>query len=176
MRAEITMPAKLITPGSVPDSTDESSPMRALQHLRIVIRAAQRHSAWIEKHCGVSGTQLWIMQEIHESPGIRVGDIARKLAVHQTTVSNLLDALGKLGLVVKNRDPGDQRVVRLSLSAPGGELLMRAPKPARGLLPEALHKMSEEELAQLNQGLLGLLNKIDAVDDESALQPLPFTM
>jgi len=46
-----------------------------LKKLRIVIRAAQRHSAWIEKQCGVSGAQLWIMQELDETPGLRVGKL-----------------------------------------------------------------------------------------------------
>lgn len=158
------------------DTSAELTPLSTLQQLRIVIRAAQRHSAWIEKQCGVSGAQLWIMQEIQDLPGIRVGEIARKLAVHQTTVSNLLDSLAKQGLIVKTRDAIDQRVVRLMLSEQGIELLLRSPKPARGLLPEALQKLSMDDLLQLNRGLHGLLNSIDTVDDEFGLQPLPFTM
>ncbi len=150
--------------------------MHALKKLRIVIRAAQRHSTWIEKQCGVSGAQLWVMQELLESPGVRVGEIAERLAIHQTTTSNLLDTLVKSGYVVKTRDATDQRVVKLQLSDEGRALLERAPKPARGLLPEALLKLDEGSLLELNKGLQALLEVIDQVDEAYGLQPLPFTM
>ncbi|GAB3548678.1 hypothetical protein GCM10027343_29400 [Noviherbaspirillum agri] len=148
----------------------------ALKKLRIVIRAAQRHSAWIEKQCGISGAQLWILQELAEVPGLRVGEVAEKLAIHQTTTSNLLDMLVKRGYVVKTRDDEDHRVVKLTLSEAGKELLQRAPTPARGLLPEALRKLDEDSLSKLNTGLRALLDVIEAVDEGYGLQPLPFTM
>ncbi|HZW12036.1 MAG TPA: MarR family transcriptional regulator [Noviherbaspirillum sp.] len=148
----------------------------ALKKLRIVIRAAQRHSAWVEKQCGISGAQLWILQELHEAPGLRVGEVADKLAIHQTTTSNLLDALVKRGYVIKSRDEGDQRVVKLTLSEEGASLLHRAPTPARGLLPEALRKLDQDSLTDLNKGLQALLDVIEAVDEGYGLQPLPFTM
>lgn len=155
---------------------DGSLHMHALKKLRIVIRAAQRHSAWIEKHCGVSSAQLWIMQELHETPGLRVGEIADRLAIHQTTASNLLDALVKSGYVLKARDPQDQRVVKLALSEQGAALRAHAPKPARGLLPEALQKLDPKSLAELSNGLQALLDVIDLVDETLGLQPLPFTL
>lgn len=158
------------------NNASEAAHVEALKKLRIVIRAAQRHSAWIEKQCGVSGAELWIMQELHERPGLRVGEIAEKLAIHQTTTSNLLDSLTKSGFVVKTRDPDDHRVVRLALSAQGAELLARAPKPVRGLLPEALRKLDQKGLTELNRGLQELLNVIESVDEAYGLQPLPFTM
>lgn len=148
----------------------------ALKKLRIVIRAAQRHSAWIEKQSGVTGAQLWVMQELHETPGLRVGEIAEKLAIHQTTASNLLDALVKKGLVLKARDTVDQRVVKLALSEHGKILIRKAPTPARGLLPEALRQLTQDSLMDLNRGLRALLDVIDQVDESNGLQPLPFTM
>jgi DNA-binding MarR family transcriptional regulator len=152
------------------------SHLDVLKKLRIVIRAAQRHSAWIETQCGVSGAQLWIMQELFDTPGLRVGEIATRLAVHQTTTSNLLDALEKRGYVVKTRDPKDQRAVRLSLSDQGTELLMRAPKPARGLLPQSLLQLDAEALIQLDAGMQALLESIGTLDEGLGLLPFPFSM
>ena len=157
-------------------AADKVVAMDVLKKLRIVIRAAQRHSAWIEKQCGISGAQLWVLQELHDSPHLRVGDIARKLAIHQTTTSNLLEALQRRGYIIKARDPNDQRAVTLMLSEEGAALLERAPKPSRGLLPEALGKLDESGLRQLDLGLQALLEVIDKVDEAHALQPLPFTM
>jgi DNA-binding MarR family transcriptional regulator len=156
--------------------TDVAAHLDALKKLRIVIRAAQRHSAWIEKQCGVSGAQLWIMQELREAPGLRVGEIADKLAIHQTTASNLLRPLEKRGYIVKARDPDDQRAVKLALSESGTALLARAPKPARGLLPEALRQLDAQHLTQLGAGLQTLLDSIGVVDEGHGLEPLPFNM
>lgn len=150
--------------------------LQVLQKMRIVIRAAQRHSLWIEKQCGVNGAQLWIMQELAETPGLRVGQITARLAIQQATTSNLLDTLVRRGLVIKARDREDARVVKLSLSADGMALLEAAPKPARGLLPEALAKLDAASLAALNTGLQDLLESIEILDEGFGLQPLPFTM
>jgi DNA-binding MarR family transcriptional regulator len=150
--------------------------MEALKKLRVLIRAAQRHSAWIEKQCGVSGAQLWVMQELGETPGLRVGEIADRLAIHPTTASNLVDALRKRGYVTKTRGLDDQRVVKLQLSEQGQAVLMKAPTPARGLLPEALLKLDQDKLLELNRGLQAVLEIIGHVDENASLQPLPFTM
>lgn len=150
--------------------------MEALKNLRVIIRAAQRHSSKIEKHCGVTGAQLWVLQELHEKPGMRVGEIAEKLAIHQTTASNLLDALVKKNCIDKLRDPTDHRVVKLVLSKHGASVLKHGPRPARGLLPEALQKLDEDRLVELNKGLQALLRVIDFADESYALKPLPFTM
>lgn len=157
-------------------SEDLTLHVEALKKLRIVIRAAQRHSVGIEQQCGVSGAQLWVMHELYETPGLRVGEIATKMAIHQTTASNLLDVLVKKGHVIKQRDSLDQRVVKLVLSEQGMGIITRAPKPARGLLPEALRKLDQDQLLELNQGLQALVNVIDNGDDAGGLQPLPFTM
>ena len=161
--------------GKVPDAAP-SADLEALQKLRIVIRAAQRHSLWVEKQCGVNGAQLWIMQELADTPGLRVGQITARLAIAQTTTSNLLEGLVRKGYVVKTRDLDDARVVKLALSEAGLALLGTAPKPARGLLPEALAKLDEADLASLNAGLQGLLDSIEDLDEGFGLQPLPFTM
>jgi DNA-binding MarR family transcriptional regulator len=165
----------LLSPQSTPIATAPTY-LDVLKKLRIVIRAAQRHSAWIESQCGVSGAQLWIMQELFDEPGLRVGEIATRLAVHQTTTSNLLDALEKRGYVVKARDLKDQRAVRLSLSDEGERLLKSAPKPARGLLPQSLLQLDEEALMQLDAGMQELLDSIGALDEGLGLLPLPFSM
>lgn len=147
-----------------------------LKKLRIVFRAAQRHSLWVEKQCGVNGAQLWMMQELFDQPGMRVGELASKLAIHQTTASNLIDALRKRGYVVKERDATDQRVVNLRLSDEGRKVLLDAPSPARGLLQEAILHLDDETLAHLEAGLQGMLSSIDKLDEGFGMLPLPFMM
>ncbi|NMF98581.2 MarR family winged helix-turn-helix transcriptional regulator [Aromatoleum toluolicum] len=151
------------------------SPLSVLQRFRVLIRTAQRHSQWVEKQSGVTGAQLWAMQELLEEPGLRVGELAKRMALHQSTASNMIDKLETNGFVAKARNSADQRVVRLSLTAAGRELLARAPSPARGVLPEALRLLDAASQARLQEELDGLLQQIKDLDEGFGMQPLPFT-
>lgn len=162
------MPRSKAAAGHPPD------PLETLGKFRIIIRAAQRHSAAIQKQCGVSGAQLWILQEIADSPGLRVGELATRMAIHQTTTSNLLDALEKRGYLKKSRDDADQRVVNLLLTPSGTRVLRKAPTPARGLLPEALARVDPKKRAQLDAGLQALLELMDGADTGASTQLMPF--
>lgn len=167
---------RTIMPRSSQAAKEPPDPLETLGKFRIIIRAAQRHSAAIQKNCGVSGAQLWLLQEIADAPGLRVGELAERMAIHQTTTSNLLDALEKRGFLKKSRDDADQRVVNLILTAAGARILRKAPKPSRGLLPEALAKVSPKKRAQLDAGLEALLAVIEGTDGDERSEPLPFTL
>lgn len=151
------------------------SPLSVLQRFRVLIRTAQRHSQWVERQSGVTGAQLWALQELAESPGLRVGELARRMALHQSTASNMIDKLETNGLVSKQRTSADQRVVRLSLTPAGQQLLARAPSPARGVLPEALRLLDENSQARLQNELDGLLMQIQNLDEGFGMQPMPFS-
>ncbi len=170
------MPRKPAQPVPPPTGAEpQVSPLSVLQRFRVLIRTAQRHSQWIERQSGVTGAQLWAMQELFEQPGLRVGELAKLMALHQSTASNMIDKLESVGLIRKERSSADQRVVRLSLTDKGTELLALAPSPARGVLPEALRQASGEELARLQSDLDALLAQIREMDEGFGMQPLPFT-
>lgn len=170
------MPRKPAT--QTTNATDVSatiSPLSVLQRFRVLIRTAQRHSQWIERQSGITGAQLWALQELSEKPGLRVGELANLMALHQSTASNMIDKLESTGLVRKERTSADQRVVRLYLTDGGKELLTLAPSPARGVLPEALRQLPVEDLSRLQEDLDVLLRQIKEMDEGFGMQPLPFT-
>lgn len=163
------------SPVSENDAPAVPSPLSVLQRFRVIVRTAQRHSQWIERQSGVTGAQLWALQELSERPGLRVGELANLMALHQSTASNMVDRLEGGGLVSKERTRTDQRVVRLYLTDKGSSLLAAAPSPARGVLPEALRLLPAEELSRLQHDLDGLLSRIRDMDEGFGMQPLPFT-
>ena len=152
-----------------------ATPLSVLQRFRVLIRTAQRHSQWIERQSGVTGAQLWVLQELIEAPGLRVGELAKRMALHQSTASNMVDRLETSGLIRKERTSADQRVVRLYLTDEGEAMLGRAPSPARGVLVEGLRLLEVEELQRLQNELDGLLLQIRDLDEGFGMQPLPFT-
>jgi len=157
-----------------PEKEVKVSPLSVLQRFRVLIRTAQRHSQWIERQSGITGAQLWALQELFEKPGLRVGELGNLMALHQSTASNMIDKLESAALVRKERTVADQRVVRLYITDTGVELLERAPSPARGVLPEALRLLPAEDLVQLQGDLDTLLKQIRALDEGFGMQPLSF--
>lgn len=132
-----------------------------LTKFRLVINSTKRHYKWIEQQTGVNGALVWAMWELHQSPGLKVSEIADVMAIHQSTASNLLDKLQEKGLVKRDRSTDDQRVVRLFLTRTGKALITRVPQPARGLLQEALFKLPPESLQTLNHLLEQLLREMN---------------
>lgn len=163
------------TQQKVKKAVSQVTPLSVLQRFRVLIRTAQRHSQWIERQSGVTGAQLWALQELAEAPGLRVGELANRMALHQSTASNMVDRLETAALIRKERTSADQRVVRLYLTDAGTALLGRAPSPARGVLPEALRLLDPEALGRLQGELDGLLLQIRDLDEGFGMQPLPFT-
>lgn len=169
------MPRKNATSEAASGGCDAPTPLEVLQRFRVLIRTAQRHSQWIERQSGITGAQLWALQELFEHPGLRVGELSNLMALHQSTVSNMVDRLETNGLVRKERSAADQRVVRLYLTDGGSDLLGGAPSPARGVLPEALRTLDGGDLRQLQRSLDQLLRQIKKMDEGFGMQPLPFT-
>jgi DNA-binding MarR family transcriptional regulator len=141
----------------------------------VVVRLAGSHSALLERSTGVPGAQLWALHEVAQADGLKVGELAQRLRVHQTTVSNLLTRLEARGLVRKGRSPQDQRIVQIHLTTVGRKALKSVPGPARGLLPDVLESMSAPQLRKVHDGLAVLVECMGGFDPLLARKPLPFT-
>jgi len=143
-----------------------------LRKFRVIFGAVRQHFQAVEKACGVSGAQVWVMATLAESPGMRVSQLASALSIHQSTASNLLDKIEKSGLIRRERSSQDQRVVHLYLTEAGKVALDRAPKPFTGLLPFALGKLGSEVLTSLSQNLDQVIAGMEQVDIAAADRPL----
>lgn len=171
--SELRTPEPGARPAATADvATREDWARSVVQGFRLVFRSIQEHSRWVEKRCGVSAAQLWTMWELQARPGLRVSELSRALAIHQSTASNLLDKLERKQLIQRERRGPDHRVVRLYLTARGRELVEHAPGPAQGALSSGLAALPDEVLAELNDNIAALVKAMDLADHEAALQPL----
>jgi DNA-binding MarR family transcriptional regulator len=131
--------------------------LRTLQGFRMVFASARAHDADVRRIAGVSGSQLWALSEIARGAGLSVNGLAEQMALHQTTASNLVNALVERKLVRRARDDEDQRIVRLHITTDGKKLLLRAPGPYAGLLVDGLRNLDDEQLARLRKDLKHLI-------------------
>ena len=134
----------------------------------MIFGAIRQHFREVEKACGVSGAQVWVLATLAESPGLRVTELAESLSIHASTASNLLDKIEKNGLIRRERGTQDQRVVRLYLTETGQAALAAAPKPFTGVLPHALNQLPPETLARLSHDLDTLIGFMDLTNSKDA--------
>jgi MarR family transcriptional regulator, organic hydroperoxide resistance regulator len=159
-------------PGSTAGSGTEERQHEVLALFRQIVATARRHFQSVQKECGISGAQLWALSHIQAEPGLKVGDLSRRMSVHQSTASNLLDRLERRGLVRRERTPRDQRVVRLFCTMAGRDLLTRAPGPMQGVLPDAVQRLSGRELAAMHRALSVLARHVKSIDRRAGKLPL----
>jgi DNA-binding MarR family transcriptional regulator len=147
--------------------------LEVLGLFRMIFRSSSKHSEDIEKAVGVSGTQLWALAEIKEITNITVNNLAKSMALHQSTISNLIDKMERKNLIQRVRSTEDKRVVYLSLTTAGEDMLQKAPSPVKGILVDALTRMSDEDITQLQNNLTNLITSLGtSVSVQSAKVPL----
>lgn len=154
------------------DPNENEVAFAALGKFREIFESVRRHFRWVEERCGVSGAQLWVLYEVGKQPGLRVTELARQLAIHQTTASNLVDKLCRKALLERKRTDEDLRVVQLHLTQAGKAVLSKGPVPARGVLPDALMNLPASTLKRLNEDLGTLIELMKFRDEQAAGQPL----
>jgi DNA-binding MarR family transcriptional regulator len=152
------------------DSTQRS--LIVLKKFRVLFGAVRQHFREVEKNCGVTGSQLWILQEVANAAGIGVSELAGRLSIHQSTCSLLVDKLASRKLLVKVRSKADQRRVGLKLTKEAMQLIAAAPAPTSGVLPEALNALDAETIRDLDVSLQRLLERIQSRDERLSEEPL----
>jgi DNA-binding MarR family transcriptional regulator len=166
------MPAKAGAGKPTDAQPTAATPLDTLGKFRQIFESVRKHFAWVEEHCGISGAQLWALQEIVVHPGLKVTELATRLAVHQSTASNLVDKLIQKELITRMRSTEDLRVVKLFATQQGSEIIGRAPAPAIGVLPDALNSLAPEVLQSLDANLDTLLTVMKVRDISAKTQPL----
>lgn len=146
--------------------------MQVLSQFRLIYGSVKKHFREVEKQCGISGSQVWLLREVATTPGRGVSMLAERLSIHQSTCSLLVEKLVEAGLVLKKRSAEDQRRVGLEVTRAGKQLLKNAPGPAEGILPEALKQLSQDSLHTLNTNLGQLINHLTMRNKNDAKKPL----
>jgi DNA-binding MarR family transcriptional regulator len=149
-----------------------SGALAALQKLRVIIKTAQEQFQFASETAGISGSQAWALAEIARAPGMIVSELGKAMAIHPSTTSNMLDKMQKRDLIRRERVDADQRVVRLYITSAGENVLAHLPGPATGLLPDALSRMDDEQIAQVNAALSLILEKMHRHEASAAFTPI----
>ena len=109
-----------------------------------------------------SGSEARALIELMSARGIAQGELASLLSLDKSTVSRLAAGLERKGWIRRGRDEGNQRYVRLYLTAQGGEIAGRVLQAWRSRQARILAALSDDERAGLSAGLAGLVRGLAA--------------
>lgn len=124
-----------------------------IDDIRRVFHVLTEKSRKVEYDTGLTGSQLWVVKMLIGEPNMMVSDLARRMYLHPATMVGLLDRLEAKGLVRRTRSERDRRVVHVSITDQGRELVQNSPEVAHGLLTKGLEPLSEKKLHAISDGL-----------------------
>ncbi|MBI2923780.1 MAG: MarR family transcriptional regulator [Planctomycetes bacterium] len=130
-----------------------------IQAVQRIVKVTYQFTSRGLRDFGVSGPQVWALRTLVEEGRLTVGELATRMYLHISTVSVIADRLEKAGLVDRERSEEDRRVVHLSITPHGRELVRKAPVPPRARLPLGLDRLNTSDLLNL-QAAMSQLSEI----------------
>jgi DNA-binding MarR family transcriptional regulator len=133
--------------------------IKVLKKFRCAFRLVKAHSSTTAKRSPVSSAQMAALCELAEHPGLRVSDLANALALHQSTISNLIDKLLQKQLIRRKPDNEDARVVRLYLTPASKRVVLTSSSAPHNVLLDTLERLSLKTLRLLDRELARVLDR-----------------
>lgn len=127
--------------------------LRVLQALRQIIRAVDLHSRQLLRQHKITGPQLVSLLTIAKYEPVTANVIAGHIHLSPSTVIGILDRLESKGLIRRDRDLKDRRLIQVTLTEAGKVLAINGPSPLQDTLAEAMGKLPEPELVVIAQSL-----------------------
>jgi DNA-binding MarR family transcriptional regulator len=116
--------------------------------------------------CGLSMARTKVLMRLHEQGPTRQSVLAADFGLSPHSITDIVDALERVGLVERQPDATDRRAKLVAITEKGEECLGTAYATRERLLKQIFGALSQEDLATF-------LRLLDVLDE--AAQPLPAT-
>jgi DNA-binding MarR family transcriptional regulator len=115
------------------------------------ILASRRLHASLHPELGTSLTpsKLRALELLAEHDGLRVGELADRVGVDDTTATRLVDRLEQLGLAERHSEESDRRAILVGLTAEGRELVAGVSAQRQQFFADVLATLDDDERVQL---------------------------
>ena len=149
-----------------PTIPSERYDLKILQALRKVIRGVAIHSRRLVATHEITAPQLICLITIAADGPLTLKEIAQRVYLGSSTVVGILDRLESKGLVLRARDTRDRRLVNVTVTARGRELVKNAPSPLQEGLARSLKALPQIEQATIALALQRIVDlmEVEALD------------
>ena len=105
----------------------------------------------LAKSNGLTGAQYNVLRILRgaEPDGLACSTISERMISHDPDMTRLLDRMEKRGLIVRERQKDDRRVVKTRITASGLEILKKLDQPVREIHEKHFAHLSASKLKQL---------------------------
>jgi len=118
--------------------------------------AFKRMLTTIERESGVGGMKWFLLTVLDRRDGLSQGEFTQEYELDPSRVTRTAQSLEADGLIRRERDVDDNRVMRMYLTEEGSQVLDRLPEINAQLRRRVHSVLSEEEFEELRR-MLGLL-------------------
>jgi DNA-binding MarR family transcriptional regulator len=112
--------------------------------------------------------QIEVLQTLREAGAMRLGELAARLNLAQSTLSALVNALYADDLVTRTVDPRDRRALVVGLTGGGRRYLRGWDAAHRRRLGRALRQLTVEDRAQIAAALPSLSRLADTLNRDTS--------
>jgi DNA-binding MarR family transcriptional regulator len=117
----------------------------------VLVVDPMRMTLW--EHQGLTLPQLRLMHMLAARDHVSVGQVAQELRITPASVTGLIDRLVLRRLVEREHDPDDHRVVRVTLTAKGRQVIEELESVASAYLAGVFERMDEASVSGLVDSL-----------------------
>jgi DNA-binding MarR family transcriptional regulator len=147
--------------------------LHILTSLRQIIRAVELHSRKLEHDFQITGPQLSCLLAVRMHGPITVSRLAGKIFLSPGTVVGISDRLEEKNLIRRVRSRKDRRLVEISITERGEEMIGCTPPLMQEALSMALKKMPDTERVGISVALEKLVALMEAGDPSNGGFPPP---
>jgi len=142
--------------------------LRILRSIRQLIRSVDTYSKKLATERGMTVPQLVCMMKIDELGPLPVKQLAEEAFISPSTVVGIVDRLERHGVFRRERSVRDRRLVRVSLTDKGREILAENPSPLHEAFADSLHALPDLEKATMAMSLEKIVELMSSQPAEAA--------
>jgi MarR family transcriptional regulator, organic hydroperoxide resistance regulator len=113
-----------------------------IRNVSVIIRKRGRE---ILSNFGITPPQLNALVILKEQGEITMGELCDHMYLACSTATDLIDRMERNGLIARERDQNDRRVIRLKVLAPGRQIIDEVMKARKRYLGGVLQQVPEDE-------------------------------
>ena len=143
-----------------PDADDEDD-ARIVGAVIYLYTESRRLTKELARAFGLTGPQVTALKLLHAMGGMSLSDLSARMSARNSTVTGIADRMERDGLVERQRDENDRRVVRIRLTPRGRALSRQIPVESMEVFGAALRALDPQDRRDLRRILRRLSDRVE---------------
>ncbi|MAQ14861.1 MAG: MarR family transcriptional regulator [Sandaracinus sp.] len=143
-----------------PDADDEDD-ARIVEAVIYLYTESRRLTKELARAFGLTGPQVTALKLLDAMGGMSLSDLSARMSARNSTVTGIADRMERDGLVERQRDENDRRVVRIRLTPRGRALSRQIPVESMEVFGAALRALDPKDRRDLRRILRRLSDRVE---------------